>query len=79
MKNQALDDIKKYAAQRLQREYGFCGVADAPNFALLNSSSDSDGIDITIEIKATAQEADEPGPQNAVQAALGGLVQTAQG
>lgn len=75
MKNRVLDDIKKYAAQRLQREYGFCGVADAPNFALLNSSSDSDGIDITIEIKATAQESDEPGPQNAVQAAYGGLVQ----
>ena len=75
MKNRALDDIKKYAAQRLQREYGFCGVADAPDFALLNSSSDSDGIDITIEIKETAQEADEPGPQSDVAAASGGLAQ----
>jgi hypothetical protein len=55
MKNQVLDDIKKYAAQRLQREYGFCGLADGPNSAFLNSSSDLDGIDITIEIKATAQ------------------------
>ena len=77
MKNQALEDIKKFAWQRLQREYGFCGVLDSPEFAMLNSSSDADGIDFTIEIKATSQC--EPGPQNAVQAAFGGLVQTAQG
>lgn len=51
MQNQALDDIKRYAAQRLQREYGFCAIADSAKFALLNSSSESEGVDISIEIK----------------------------
>lgn len=55
MKNQVLDDIKNYAANRLQREYGFYGLADGMNSAFLNSSCDFDGIDITIEIKVTAQ------------------------
>lgn len=55
MKNQALDDIKKYAALRLQREYGFCGIIDSSESTYLNASSDEDGIDITIQIKVTAQ------------------------
>lgn len=53
MKNSVLEDIKRYAIQRLQRAYGFCGAAEADNFAYLNSS-DAHGNDIKIEIKAFA-------------------------
>lgn len=49
MKNTVLDDIKKYAAQRLQAAYGFVGVADGDNMAMLNSS-DNKGNDIIIKI-----------------------------
>ena len=51
MDNEILDEIKDFAARKLNEAYGFCGVADGPDTALLNSS-DREGKDITIEIKA---------------------------
>ena len=47
--NKALEDIKNYAIQRLNREYGYCGVADAPNMAMLNSGGDGENIVINIK------------------------------
>ena len=49
MDNKVLDDIKKYAIQRLNSEYGYCGTAEAPAMAMLNSGND--GENITIHIK----------------------------
>ena len=49
-----LDDIKNYVIQRLNREYGYCGVAEAPDMVFINSSDD-DG-DVTVQIKIAARE-----------------------
>ena len=54
MDNKVLNDIKTYAANRLNQAYGFVGVADAPDFASLNSGNDD--MDISIEIKATSSQ-----------------------
>lgn len=51
MKNAVLEDIKKYAAQRLQQQYGFVGIASGDDMAMLNSS-DGQGNDIIIKIEA---------------------------
>jgi len=53
MKNTVLEDIKNYAARRLQQEYGYCGITDGPNVALINSGGDED---ITISIKCAPYE-----------------------
>lgn len=50
MKNAVLEDIKKYAMQRLQQSYGFVGVASGDTGAVLNSS-DGKGNDILINIE----------------------------
>jgi len=49
MDNKVLEDIKNYAIQRLKREYGYCGAAEAPNLALLNSGGGSEEITIRID------------------------------
>ncbi|BBL70355.1 hypothetical protein [Methylogaea oryzae] len=51
MKNPALEEIKAFAQQRLSREYGYCGVADSDDFAMLNSGGDGENIKIVIEHK----------------------------
>lgn len=53
MKNSVLEDIMKYAAQRLQHKYGFVGVASGDDMAMLNSS-DEQGNDIIIKIEVKA-------------------------
>ncbi|KKN06043.1 hypothetical protein LCGC14_1081210 [marine sediment metagenome] len=50
MKNKILEEIKVFALNKLNKEYGFCGVADCDDFAMLNST-DNKGHDILIEIK----------------------------
>jgi len=50
MENQVLAEIRNFAVKRLNTEYGFCGCADGPNFAMLNST-DTDDKDIIITIK----------------------------
>lgn len=57
MKNKVLEDIKKYAAQRLQQEYGYCGIADSPEMSMLNSGSD--GENIVIHIKSGVSDLPE--------------------
>lgn len=57
MKNSALDDIKNYAARRLQQTYGHCGVADGQSVAFLNSGGDTDSITIQIKCEKTDVEA----------------------
>ena len=49
MDNKVLEDIKNYAIQRLNREYGYCGAAEAPNMAMLNSGGDNENITINIK------------------------------
>jgi hypothetical protein len=49
MKNKVLEDIKKYAAQRLQQEYGYCGIADTAEMSMLNSGADGENIVIHIQ------------------------------
>jgi len=51
MDNEVLEEIKNFAISRLKSTYGFCGAADAPEFAMLNSSG-GNGKDIKITIKA---------------------------
>lgn len=49
MDNKVLDDIKQYAAKRLQQAYGYCGVAEAPAMAMLNSGGEGESITINIK------------------------------
>jgi hypothetical protein len=46
MDNKVLEDIKKYAIQRLQQAYGYCGVAEGPAMAILNSGGEGENIAI---------------------------------
>ena len=50
MENDVLKDIIDYATQKLKTAYGFCGVAEGPKMAMLNSF-DRQGNDIKIDIK----------------------------
>jgi hypothetical protein len=50
MKNEVLNDIKKYAARKLQEHYGICGVAECDEMAIINSD-DKGGNNITIKIE----------------------------
>lgn len=56
MKNQILEDIVKYATQKLNSAYGYCGVASGDNMAMLNTD-DGQGNDIKINITVKAEEA----------------------
>lgn len=49
MKNLILEDIKNYALNRLQKEYGYCGVAEGDNVVTLNSGKGQENIIIHIE------------------------------
>lgn len=49
MENEVLKDIIDYAAKRLNAAYGYCGVAEGPEMAMLNSD-DKNGHDIKIHI-----------------------------
>lgn len=51
MNNKILEDIKNYAIQKLKAEYGYCGLADAPEMAFINSGGDGENITIKIEVK----------------------------
>lgn len=50
MENKVLKDIVDYVKNKLNIEYGYCGVAEAPTMAILNSD-DGHGNDIKITIK----------------------------
>ncbi len=50
MENDVLKEIIDHATQKLKAAYGFCGVAEGPKMAMLNSS-DGQGNDIKINIK----------------------------
>lgn len=51
MKHKVLEEIKEYIKARLQREYGFVGLADSDNFAMLNSGGEGENLVIKIEDK----------------------------
>ena len=48
-------DIIDYASRRLMDRAGFCGVAEGPNMAMLNSD-DGAGHDIKIEVTIEAEK-----------------------
>lgn len=50
MDNKILEDIKNYAHQRLQAEYGFVEVAEGDKMAMLNSGKTTN---ITVKIQET--------------------------
>ncbi len=52
MINKVLDEIVTIITQRLQDEYGYCGIATGDASAMLNSGKDTDII-ITIKEKPT--------------------------
>ena len=52
MINKVLDEIKDFAVKKLNNTYGFCGLAESDNFAMLNSNDKKNGKDIKITIKA---------------------------
>jgi hypothetical protein len=54
MENEILKDIIDYATKRLNDAYGYCGVAEGPRMAMLNSD-DGKGHDIKINIKIEAE------------------------
>lgn len=49
MENEVLKDIIDYATKKLNSAYGYCGVAEGPGMAMLNSE-DRKGNDIKIKI-----------------------------
>lgn len=49
MENEVLKDIIDYATKKLNSAYGYCGVAEGPDMAMLNSE-DRKGNDIKIKI-----------------------------
>jgi len=51
LKNEILEEIKEFAKKKLIESYGFCGVAESDDMAMLNSS-DREGKDIKIIIEA---------------------------
>ena len=50
MLDKSLNEIKEFAVKKLNLSYGYCGCADAPTQALLNST-DRNGNDIVISIQ----------------------------
>ena len=50
MDNEILKDIIDYATNKLNGAYGYCGVMQGPEMAMLNSE-DRKGNDIKITIK----------------------------
>lgn len=53
MENEILKDIIAYASRKLNSAYGYCGVAEGPKVAMLNSDDKSgNDIKIVIEVKA---------------------------
>ena len=57
MKNATLDQIKKTVLSTLNQKYGYCGLADGHNMAILNSGGDGENFIITIK-DASAIEAE---------------------
>ena len=51
MTNTILDEIKAFAVKKLNNAYGFCGLAESDDFAMLNSTDKKNGKDIKITIK----------------------------
>ena len=54
MENMVLKDIISYATRKLNASYGYCGIAEGPTDAILNSD-DGKGNNIKITIKAEAE------------------------
>lgn len=50
MKDTVLDDIKKYAVNKLRCEHGYCGCADADDFCFLNSGPAGEEVTIKIQV-----------------------------
>ena len=50
MNNPVVDRIKAFAVKELTDAYGYCGVAEGDDMAMLNSD-DKNGKDIKINIK----------------------------
>ena len=49
MKNKNLNQIKNTIVKQLTDLYGFCGVADSDNVAMLNSGAGAEDFQITIK------------------------------
>jgi len=54
MENAILEEIKDFALKKLKQEYGFVGVAEGEDMAMLNSS-DGKGNDIKIVIESNPE------------------------
>lgn len=52
MKNKILEEIKTFVIKRFKEEYGYCGVAENPDFVMLNSGGDGENLIIKIEDKS---------------------------
>lgn len=44
-----MEDIKNYAIKKFQAAYGYCGVADAGSYVLLNSGAETETLKIIFE------------------------------
>lgn len=49
MKNETLNQIKSEVARILQSKYGYCGIADSDETAILNSGGDEQNFIVTIK------------------------------
>lgn len=56
MKNSHLDQIKKTIVQQFNEAYGYCGLADGPNIAIINSGKGTDNFVITIKDESEPQK-----------------------
>ncbi len=57
MKNLVLDRIKAFAIKELTKAYGYCGVAESDDIAMLNCSDDKSN-NIQIEITCEPEESE---------------------
>lgn len=55
MNNELLDDIILYATQKLNTEYGYCGVTSVPGMVTLKSKC-PEGKDIEINIEILSKK-----------------------
>lgn len=56
MTHPILDQLKTGLISRLNNMYGYCGCADMPNKAILNSGGDGEDFLITIEDRGAPKE-----------------------
>lgn len=60
MKNRTLESIKQTVQGAFVALYGYCGLADGDNFAMLNSGGEGENFVVTIKDESNSKPKPEP-------------------